>query len=78
MEVLSQGEEAVLEVVGNNRKSMIFKYYKSSLRKIDHILLLGSLLFLVATPIWEQVTGSVWLWSDIAIVLIISQAQKLK
>lgn len=50
---------------------MIIKHLKYYLNKFDHFLLLGSLLFWVATPIWEQVVNSTWIWVDLAIISII-------
>ncbi|MFT4754806.1 MAG: voltage-gated potassium channel [Salibacteraceae bacterium] len=42
---------------------------KKTIRKFDHILLLVGLVFLLAAPIWEQVIGSGFLWSDIMILI---------
>jgi hypothetical protein len=50
---------------------MIISRLKLILRKFDHVLLLGSLIFLVASPIWESVLHQGLLLSDIAIIMII-------
>jgi len=50
---------------------MMFGRLKSILRKFDHILLLGSLIFLVASPIWEETMNRGLLISDLAIIMIV-------
>lgn len=50
---------------------MLIKHLKSYLRRLDHVLLLGSLLFLVASPIWEEMIRLGWLWTDLSSILII-------
>lgn len=42
---------------------------KRALRKFDHIFLLGGLLFLVASPIWEVLIGKGVIWSEVMIVI---------
>jgi hypothetical protein len=50
---------------------MIVNRFKSILKRVDHILLLGSLLFLVASPIWEEVVHGGIIWSELATILIV-------
>ena len=50
---------------------MLVNRFKSVLKKIDHILLLGSLLFLVASPIWEQIVHGGIIWTELATILIV-------
>ena len=50
---------------------MLVNRFKSILKKVDHILLLGSLLFLVASPIWEQIVNGGFIWTELATILIV-------
>lgn len=50
---------------------MLVNRLKSSLKKFDHILLLGSLLFLVASPIWEEIVNGGFIWTELATILIV-------
>jgi hypothetical protein len=47
----------------------MFKRLKKVIREFDHILLLVGLVFLVASPIWEELIGQGLLWSDVMIIV---------
>ena len=40
-------------------------------QKFDHILLLGALVTMVASPIWEEFVHGDLLWSEVSIIMIL-------
>ncbi|MGB0806383.1 MAG: potassium channel family protein [Salibacteraceae bacterium] len=47
----------------------MFSRLRTTIKRFDHVLLLGGLLFLVASPIWEVLIGEGLFWSEVMIMV---------